>query len=168
MEILTRSPKETINLGKEVARFLQPSDVICLFGKLGSGKTVLVKGIAEGFGFKKNEIVSPSFVLIKEYKKRRISLYHFDLYRLRNLKELFDLGYSEYLYADAIAVIEWADRMKEFLPKHYLKIELTIKGGNERLIRLVAFGERYKDLVRKLESEYISLRYIDKIRMYRS
>jgi len=150
IKFLSHSEEETINFGVRLARNLRPSDIICLFGELGSGKTRLTKGVAEGLGFKKNEIISPSFVFIKEYRKGKFCLYHFDLYRLKNLKELFGLGYQEYLYSDAITVIEWADKMKGILPKDYLGIKFTIKGENERLIRLLPYGERYKKIIKDL------------------
>lgn len=150
MEFLSKSEKRTLNFGKRLSKYLRPSDIICLFGELGSGKTQLVKGIAEGLGLDKNKVISPSFVLIREYRKRKLSLYHLDLYRLEDLEEILNLGYQEYLYSDAITVIEWADRMKEFLPKDYLRVDLTIKGENERLINLSPYGERYKEIIRKL------------------
>jgi len=156
MKFFSNSERETIKFGSKLARNLRPSDIICLFGGLGSGKTILVKGIAKGLGFKKNQIISPSFILIREYKRKGLSLYHFDLYRLRNLREIFDLGYQEYLYSNAITVIEWAERMKGLIPKDYLKINLTIRGKNGRLIRLTPYGKRYKRIVKKLANEYFS------------
>lgn len=150
MKILSRNPKETINFGRRLAKYLKSSDIICLFGRFGSGKTILVKGIAKGLGFKKNEVISPSFIFIKEYRKRKFSLYHFDLYRLEGLEELFNLGYYEYLYSDAISVIEWADKMKNLLPESYLEIKLSIKDENTRSIKLSAHGERYKELIKEL------------------
>lgn len=152
MKFFSEAKTQTLKFGKRLAKYLKPRDIICLFGELGSGKTVFVKGIAEGLGFKKNEVISPSFLFIKEYKKKRLSLYHFDLYRLKNLEELFDLGYWEYLYRDAITVIEWAEKMERFLPVFCLRVNFFIKGKNKRLIELKAFGKRYKELISKIKN----------------
>jgi Predicted ATPase or kinase len=88
MEIISRSPKETISLGKKIARLLKKGDIVLLFGEFGSGKTTFVKGLAAGLGVKKETVNSPSFVLVKEFKGR-LRLFHFDLYRLNKLQEIF-------------------------------------------------------------------------------
>lgn len=150
MNIISDSRLQTINFGARVARQLKKADIVCLFGQLGSGKTVLVKGIARGLGIDSKQITSPSFVLIREHPNK-IPFYHFDLYRLKNPKDVFDLGYEEYLYGEGITVIEWADRLQYLLPKEYLKVELFIKSSIQRLIRLSAFGNRYKELLRSLK-----------------
>lgn len=133
-----------MKIGRRLARKLQKGDIICLFGKLGSGKTVLTKGIAQGLGIEKSRVISPSFVLMRQHLKVRLPLYHFDLYRLKQPKDILDLGYEEYLFAEGISVIEWADRLNYLLPKEFLKIELFLKEGFERLIKFTALGERYK------------------------
>lgn len=149
MKIISKSVSDTIKIGKVIAKNLTKGDIICLFGKLGAGKTVLVKGIAEGLGIKRNRITSPSFVLIQEYK-RKIPLYHFDLYRLENPTDISALGYEEYFFNDGITIIEWADRLKYLLPKEFLKIELFIKTNSKRLIKLKAIGKRYEELLEKI------------------
>lgn len=152
MRILSHSPQETINLGKKLSPLLKKGDVICLFGELGSGKTTFVKGLAKGLGVKSNLINSPSFVLIKEFKGR-LPLFHLDLYRLKNLKEIINLGLEEYLFDDGICVIEWAERLKGTLVDKYLKIEFTFKSPEERLIRITQLGDsHYKKLVKTLSA----------------
>jgi len=143
MEILSRSTEETLNVGRHFAHYLKPQDIVALFGELGSGKTVLVKGIAQGLGIDKDRINSPTFVLIKQYAGK-IPLYHFDLYRLKDLKSIIRLGFEEYFYGQGITVVEWADRMKELLPDEYLKIELSIEGENTRRIKFFPQGKKYK------------------------
>lgn len=144
------SKEETINFGKKVATFLKPSDVIALIGELGSGKTTFTKGVALGLRVKLTDtIVSPSFVLLKEYKGK-IPLYHFDLYRLDKIEQLEQLGYEEYFYGKGVSIIEWAGKAKSFLPHHYLKIQLFHKKINERLIKISAVGLKFKDLVNKI------------------
>ena len=141
MRVITKSAEETKELGRRLAKILmrsvpsvKPSCVIALFGDLGSGKTVLVKGIAEGLGAEERDVLSPSFVLIREYKTK-IPLYHFDLYRLRKA-DIYKLGFDEYFYGRGISVIEWADRIKEALPEDCLRIELSVLGKGRRLIKV--------------------------------
>lgn len=152
MRIISDSVKETLSIGRKIAKNLRKGDIICLFGQLGSGKTVLTKGIASGLGADKKRIISPSFVLIRQYTQRKkLPFYHFDLYRLKAARDIMVLGYEEYFYGDGVTVIEWADRLKYLLPKEYLKIELFIRNDNQRLLEFSAFGRHYKELVRSLK-----------------
>jgi len=151
MKIISQSVNDTINIGKRIARNLQKGDIVGLFGEFGSGKTVLTKGIAAGLGVKRNTVISPSFVLIRQYNSGKIPLYHFDLYRLKAPQDLLILGYEEYLYAEGITVIEWADRLKFLLPKEFLKIKLYIKGNKQRLLEMTALGRNYKQLLDKID-----------------
>ena len=149
MHKLSYSPAQTIKLGEKIGRLLKKGDIVCLFGMLGSGKTVLVKGLAKGAGVDLREVISPSFVIIREYAGR-FALYHFDLYRLDGLKDIADLGYEEYFYGAGVSVIEWADRLKKIMPPQYLKIELEVKGKKQRLIKFSAVGKDYSKLIRKI------------------
>lgn len=144
---------DTINIGKAIAKNLKKGDIICLFGELGSGKTVLTKGIAQGLGMKRNKIISPSFVIIRQYNKGKISLNHFDLYRLKRLEDILCLGYEEYFYNEAVTVIEWADRLKHLMPKEFLKIELFIKSKNQRLLQFNAIGKHYKEPLNNIHED---------------
>lgn len=130
-----------------------PGDILCLFGDLGTGKTVLVKGIAAGLGGQDKEVISPSYVLIRQYAKTKVPLYHFDLYRLDACSEIVFLGYEEYLYSGAISVIEWADRLKHLMPQQYLKIRLTIGPGCARRLKFSAKGTRYKELLKRINED---------------
>ncbi len=151
MKIISRSVSQTLSLGRRIARQLQASDIICLFGEFGSGKTVLTKGIAWGLGIKKSAVISPSFVLLRQYTGRKLPLYHFDLYRLKAAGDILSLGYQEYLYDEAVSVIEWADRLKYLLPKEYLGVELFIRQNSQRLLKFSARGQRYKELLEKVD-----------------
>lgn len=157
MKITTHSSKETIAIGKKIAKYLQKGDIICLYGELGTGKTVLAKGIACGLGIKENEIISPTFVLIRKHLGKKLDFFHFDLYRLSSPKDIIGLGYEEYLYDDGITVIEWADRLRHLLPEEFLKIKLTISGDKLRLLEFSGFGKRYKELLKKI---FISLQTV--------
>ncbi len=150
MKIISKSVGDTLRIGRKIAKNLRRADIICLFGELGSGKTVLTKGIAAGLGIKKNAIISPSFVLIRQYSGRKLLLYHFDLYRLKAAKDILSLGYQEYLYDEAVTVIEWAERLKYLLPKEYLGLELFIRQNSQRLFKFSAKGTRYKELLGKI------------------
>jgi len=150
MKITSNSVNATLKIGRIITKNLQKGDIICLFGELGSGKTVLAKGIAWGLGIKKSAVISPSFVLMRQYPGRKLPLYHFDLYRLKTPKDILGLGYQEYLYGDAVTVVEWADRLKYLLPKEYLKIELFIKTNSQRLLKFSARGLYYKQLLGKI------------------
>src|SRR3989338_3030772 len=112
MEIISKSVHDTKSIGKTIAKHLKAADIICLFGELGSGKTMLTKGIAGGLKIKESKVISPTFVLIREHSKGILPFYHFDLYRLKNECEIAAIGYEEYLYGDGVSVIEWADRLK--------------------------------------------------------
>lgn len=150
MKIISHSVADTLKIGQAIAKNLQKGNIVCLFGDLGSGKTALTKGIAAGLGVKKNIVISPSFVLIRQYHTGRIPLYHFDLYKLDAPRDLLALGYEGYLYDEAVSVIEWADRLKYLLPQEYLKIKLYIKGDKQRLVEMTAHGRGYKGVLSKI------------------
>jgi len=136
LKIISNSIKETIEIGSKLAKKLKKGDIVALIGQLGSGKTVLTKGIAKGLGLKDVRYVnSPSFVIIKEYKGR-LPLYHFDLYRLDKSYSLDSLSYDEYFYGDGVTVIEWADKIRKLLPSKYLEVKLSVIGENKRKIEI--------------------------------
>jgi tRNA threonylcarbamoyladenosine biosynthesis protein TsaE len=150
MKLSSSSVRDTLNIGRLIAKMLKPADVICLSGELGSGKTVLAKGIAWGLGIKKDEILSPTFVLLRQYPNAALPFYHFDLYRLKSPEDILGLGYEEYLYSDGVTAIEWPDRLKYLLPQGYLNIELVIDAEKERSLKFKASGRRHLDLLRKI------------------
>jgi len=145
MKIITNSTKETFNLGRKLAAFLKKGDIVGLEGNLGSGKTIFVKGIACGLNFNKDKVVSSSFILIREYDAK-IPLYHFDLYRLKKKSEFLELGYEEYFFGEGISLVEWADRVKEFIPPKALFISFDIIGENKRRITFRSRDERFRML----------------------
>jgi len=153
MKITSHSVNDTIKIGRILAKNLGKGDIVCLIGKLGSGKTVLTKGIAAGLGIKKEKIISPTFVLIRQYTSK-IPLYHFDLYRIKSPKDILVLGYEEYLYDKGITVIEWADRLRNYLPDECLKVKIAMKGTKTRLLTLETFGERYKEKIKFFDRSF--------------
>lgn len=134
MKVISNSREETIEIGAKLAKKLKTGDLVALIGDLGSGKTVLTKGIAKGLGVKDVRYVnSPSFVIIKEYKGKT-PLYHFDLYRLDKAGMLDSLSYDEYFYGNGVTVVEWADRIRGLLPARYWEVKLKVAGENKRKI----------------------------------
>jgi len=134
------SEKETKNIARKLALSFKGGEVIALEGELGTGKTVFIKGLAQGLGIKET-IKSPSFVLMKVYplKCRKIKyLCHVDAYRLAKAQELLDIGLNDWLSKEGVVtVIEWADKVREVLPKKSIKIRLNYgKKENERTIRI--------------------------------
>lgn len=117
---LSVSALATQGLAKKIAAALEPGTVLALVGELGSGKTTFVKGLAQGLGIK-DLITSPSFVLVKEYRGK-MPLFHFDFYRLQRAAALDQPGFDEYLDKKGVVVLEWADRLPQVLPEHYLKL----------------------------------------------
>ena len=149
MKIYLNNLQDTIEFGGKLGTLLKTSDVICLNGDLGAGKTTLSKSIGEGLGVIEY-ITSPTFTLINEYQGR-LPLYHFDVYRLNTYEELEDLGVEDYFYGNGVCLIEWAEKISEDLPDERLEIWIT-RGelDKERTIELKAFGDRYKTLIKEL------------------
>ena len=140
--ITTHSEKETIELAQNFESEKFPNMVICLNGELGSGKTVFTKGIANALGI--NEVItSPTFSLIKEYDGE-LSLYHMDLYRLDGKLDNFDI--EEYYTKGGVVVIEWADTVKDYLPKERLDIKFVVASENKRVLVITPHGKEYEEL----------------------
>ena len=120
---------ETEKLGEKIGQAAKPGMVVALIGDLGTGKTTLTKSIARGLGVTET-VTSPTFNIIREYKSGRIPLYHFDVYRIADPEEMFELGYEEYFYGDGICVVEWADIIEELLPEDAVVIHID-RGASE-------------------------------------
>jgi len=124
MIIETNSDKDTFEFGKQLGEKVEPGTVICLDGDLGTGKTVIAKGIAAGLGVKE-PVSSPTFTVIKEYTEGRLPFYHFDVYRIEDPLEMDEIGYEDYFYGNGVTVIEWSDMIKELIPEKAMKIRLV-------------------------------------------
>lgn len=134
---------DTIELAQNLESEKFPNMIICLDGEMGSGKTVFTKGFAEALAIKEN-VTSPTFNIIKEYTTGEMPLYHMDLYRLDGNVE--DLGIEDYYKKGGICIIEWADMIEDYLPRHYLKIKFKIIDENTRLITIEPKGSKYEEL----------------------
>ncbi|HOM87024.1 MAG TPA: tRNA (adenosine(37)-N6)-threonylcarbamoyltransferase complex ATPase subunit type 1 TsaE [Spirochaetota bacterium] len=130
----TSSQEETFAVGYELGKKAKKGDIFCLIGDLGTGKTILAKGIAKGLGINE-EITSPTFTLLEVYEAA-IPLYHFDLYRISDDSELENLFFEEYWYGDGVSVIEWAERAMKRLSNDIFIIRLSYTGKNRRKITI--------------------------------
>ncbi|MGN0733898.1 MAG: tRNA (adenosine(37)-N6)-threonylcarbamoyltransferase complex ATPase subunit type 1 TsaE [Emergencia sp.] len=120
-DVLIRNEEDTRSFGHQLAENLQPNTVIALIGDLGTGKTTLSRYIAEGLGVKET-ITSPTFTVVLEYHSGRLPLYHFDVYRVNDPDDLFEIGAEEYFYKGGVSIVEWADQVAEILPDDTLCI----------------------------------------------
>ena len=146
--ILSRHPDETQKWGARVAKHFSGGEIVCLWGDLGTGKTTLVKGIAQGLKIDPVKVNSPTFVLMNAYQGR-LPLFHFDLYRLDEPGEILRLDYEEYFYDGGVTLVEWAPKLGSLCPPEYLRVELVHKGEHKRLLKISAVGERYEGVVKK-------------------
>ncbi len=133
--MVSSSVEETKKLALEFSKQLSPGTTVALSGPLGSGKTVLIQGICQGLGVK-HLVTSPSFIIINEYQGEKFSVYHLDLYRLKNIQELMNLGYEEYFYSNGVCLVEWAEKAFELLPENRIEINLKILSENQREISI--------------------------------
>ncbi len=136
MRILIRNELDTKEFGTELAKKLKPGDIIALIGDLGTGKTTLTKSIAEGLGIT-DMITSPTFTIVQEYTEGRLPLYHFDVYRLNDLEEMYELGYEEYFFGQGVCVVEWADQIMELIPEGSITIRIEYGARENERIYLI-------------------------------
>lgn len=135
----TNNFKETQKLGEDFARSLLAglqgeALIIALYGDLGSGKTTFVQGMAVGLGIK-NRIISPTFIIVRNYKIRINDFYHIDLYRVESEKDIEGLGIEEIINSESnIVVVEWAEKLKKYLPKKRIDVHFFYENGNKRKI----------------------------------
>ena len=138
----TSSAIETIEVGRQIARELTAPAVVVLTGDLGSGKTTLVKGIAEGFhAAEEEDVTSPTFTLIHEYRGRSVNLFHIDLYRIDTDRELLTLGLDDLIEAGSILLIEWGEKFERFRRERDVEITIRRMGETEREISVFFTGE---------------------------
>ena len=142
----SHSSDETMNFATKLASRLTIGDVVVLSGELGSGKTKFTEGFLKYFGLD-NEISSPTFNIVNEYKKDDIKIYHFDVYRLEDVSEFYAIGGEEY-FSSGICLIEWGELIEEALPYDYIKIsfEKDISDENIRYLNIQTFGRKYDNL----------------------
>jgi tRNA threonylcarbamoyladenosine biosynthesis protein TsaE len=136
--ITTRSEDETAAVGRNLASSLKAGDVVLLYGDLGAGKTAFVRGLAEGVGVDRDEVSSPTFTLVQEYRGGRLTLFHVDLYRLDDPREIDDLGLDE-IAEDGVLVIEWAEKVPDIArlkPSRDISVRIQHGDGDQRRIEI--------------------------------
>ncbi|MCL2233965.1 MAG: tRNA (adenosine(37)-N6)-threonylcarbamoyltransferase complex ATPase subunit type 1 TsaE [Treponema sp.] len=140
------SPEETFALGKSLAPLLQKGSIVALKGPLGAGKTCFAKGVACALGVTE-DITSPTYTIVSEYEAflpqgAHLPLYHIDAYRLRGSDDFSAIGGEEIIFAEGISLIEWSERIEDFIPPQALRVDIEITEGERRLIRVYTKGDR--------------------------
>lgn len=137
-EFITHSREETVALGRRLPAILTPPKLVLLRGDLGAGKTTLVKGIAEGFrAASQEDVTSPTFTLIHEYRGPGVNLYHIDLYRVDTPRQLETLGLDDLTGDNSVLLIEWGEKFPRFVKGRDVEIALERMGENERRVKIV-------------------------------
>ena len=149
----TNSEDETMKLGEKLAKLCAPKDIIILSGELGAGKTKFTEGFLKYFGLE-DEISSPTFTIVNEYTKNDINIYHFDVYRLEDSSEFYEIGGEEY-FENGICLIEWGELIDDAIPKDHLKIQISKSDENDnmRIINITSYGNRYDVMLDNLKEE---------------
>ena len=137
--LTTHSERETAEAGRELAAALSVGDVVLLYGELGAGKTAFVRGLAEGLGVAPADVTSPTFTLVQEYRGGRVPLFHVDLYRLNDPREIDDLGLDE-MGSEGVLAIEWADRLPR-PPSEAIHARIEHVGEEERRITTTGIAD---------------------------
>lgn len=149
-KIISKGVEETQKLGYKLGKLLKKGDVICLTGDLGAGKTTFTKSIAKGLEVNE-EVTSPTFIIINEYDGR-LPVYHFDVYRIMDIEEMYEIGYEEYFYGDGVCIVEWASQIEELIPKEHLWIEIKLGDSeNSREFHFKPTTEHFKKIVEELD-----------------
>jgi tRNA threonylcarbamoyladenosine biosynthesis protein TsaE len=133
MRHVSNSPEETRSIASEIVRKLPAGTVLSLVGELGAGKTEFVKGLAIGLGFG-GEVTSPTFTILHEYRGGRLPLFHMDFYRIRDERELDEIGLDDYLKAEGVSAIEWGDKFLNRLPADTVEVRVATIGNDKREI----------------------------------
>ena len=133
----SHSAEETTELGRRLAADLRPGSIVLLRGDLGAGKTTMVKGIAEGFqADKADDVTSPTFTLIHEYRGPTVTLYHIDLYRIDTQRKLDTLALDDLMTPQSILLIEWGEKFARFAKERDVEIAIEHRGGDDRVITI--------------------------------
>lgn len=144
IEIITASPEETIMLGEKIGARLKGGDCIAYKGGLGAGKTTVTRGISIGMGLG-DEVTSPTFALVNEYRGSKLSLCHFDMYRITSPDDLETTGFYDYMDDNTVIAVEWSENIEEELPENSIIIEIRRRGENTRKF-IITGDERFDDI----------------------
>ena len=133
MELLINSPDELYDTAESILSFAPHNRIFLFYGDMGAGKTTLIKSMCKALGTSDN-IASPTFAIVNEYKATTTTIYHFDFYRLKIETEAMDMGFEEYLYSGNYCFIEWPEKIPELLPDHYISISIKVVDNGGRYI----------------------------------
>ena len=140
----SNSPEETFEIAKKIGEKISPGSVLALEGDLGAGKTLFTQGVAEGLGVTE-PVVSPTFTILQVYDSGRCTLYHYDVYRIEDPYEMEEVGFDDFIFSDAVSIIEWPERISEIMPDHYTRVKITRIPGEDpdrRLIEITEVGRQ--------------------------
>ena len=140
MKYISNSEKDTYKLAKMFEEKLHGGEVVVLNGDLGAGKTTFTKGLCKALGVTEN-VTSPTFTLMNIYKSGRLNLYHFDMYRIEDESEALELGLDEFFSSNGVCMIEWAENIRNMIPKNHITINITKLGENSREFEFLGMGE---------------------------
>ena len=129
----TNSPEETEALGFDMGSRLRSGQVLAMTGDLAAGKTTFLRGLAHGMGLA-DDVTSPTFAIVHEYREGKLPLFHFDMYRLGSSEELFDIGWEDYLREGGVCAVEWSENVADAMPADAIRIDLRVTGDNSREI----------------------------------
>ncbi len=136
MEHQSQSAEETEQIGADLAARLKPGAVLAFTGDLGAGKTAFVRGLARGLGITER-VTSPTFTIVNEYEGGRLTLFHFDMYRLGSSEELFDIGWEDYLARGGVCAVEWSEIVADALEEDCIRVDIRRGAGeNQRVITI--------------------------------
>lgn len=149
-KIISHNEEDTVKIGEYIGKHLKQGDILCLNGDLGAGKTTLTKSIAKALGVEEY-VTSPSFTIVNEYEGALCPIYHFDVYRINDLEEMYEIGYEEYFFGEGICIIEWAHMVDELLPDNVINIELHRTLEEHLREVFIKQTERGNDLIKGLK-----------------
>ena len=150
IEKISKSGQDTMNISRKIAEVMKPGDVVVLTGELGAGKTKFVEGFLSYYNLQ-NEISSPTFNIVNEYKINNIEIYHFDVYRLEDDDEFYAIGGEEY-FEKGICLIEWGETLKDVLPKEYIQIVFSKSNIDENIRNLkIIYNGNKKEIVELIQ-----------------
>ncbi|MGN1136079.1 MAG: tRNA (adenosine(37)-N6)-threonylcarbamoyltransferase complex ATPase subunit type 1 TsaE [Oscillospiraceae bacterium] len=133
--VTTASAEETIAFAEKIGAMLKGGDIIAYKGGLGAGKTTFTRGLAIGMGLS-DEVSSPTFALVNEYRGKALTLYHFDMYRIMNEEALETTGFYDYISDDCVIAVEWSENIADCLPKNIITVTIETTGEEERRIEV--------------------------------
>ncbi|AZI24960.1 tRNA (adenosine(37)-N6)-threonylcarbamoyltransferase complex ATPase subunit type 1 TsaE [Pedobacter sp. G11] len=135
MEIAVKDLSDLPQVASELLEFASKERIFIFEGEMGAGKTTFIKSFCKTLGIE-DVVSSPTYSIVNEYESQNGPVFHFDFYRIKDIQEAYDLGYEEYFYGGGICLIEWPERVAELLPDHFVKVEIFVSEGNERIFSL--------------------------------